>query len=227
MNLQLNIIGALIAVSCSAAQAGTIQIGGQAAGAAGKMSDRPGVCTVTFDAGTSANTCGAVYTQGAANTAAAASHFRTGSVAGQYASPAADTTGFFTVGPADGSPVTIRLGTAANYFGFYAGSLDSFNMVQFFAGNSMVDQFSGTQINAVAFPGDPTNGNQAAAQYIDYFTSTLYDRIVYSSTSNAFETDSHAFGIASPRGVPEPSSVALLGLGVVALAARRRKSKTA
>ena len=227
MNLSLKIIGALIAVSCGAAQAGTIQIGGQPNGAAGKTTAQPGVCTVTFDAGNATNTCGAVYTQGAANTPAAASHFRTGSLAGQYASPAGDTTGFFTVGPADGSPVMITLGTSANYFGFYAGSLDSFNLVQFFLNGVMVDSFTGTQINAVAFPGDPTTGNQAAAQYIDYFTSTLYNSIVYSSSSNAFETDSHAFGIASPRPLPEPSSVALLGLGVLALVARRRRVKAA
>ena len=224
MNLPLKLLGALFALSAGAAHAGTIQIGGVAAGADGMTSSQTGVCSVNFNGGNASNTCGASYTQGA-NLPLAASHFRTGSQSGQYASPAGDTTGFLTVGPTDGTPIKISLATSANYFGFYAGSLDAFNMVQFFLDGAMVDQFTGTEINAVAFPGTATNGNQAAAQYIDYFTNTLFNSIVYSSSSNAFETDNHAFGIASPRVVPEPSSIALLGLGAIGFVARRRKAK--
>ena len=218
----MKLVGALLALSCGAASAGVIQVGGQAAGADGKISAKPGVCTVTFNGGNAANTCGATYTQGA-NQTIAASHFRSGSVSGQYAAPAGDSTIFMTVGPTDGSPVTVTLATAANYFGFFAGSLDSFNLVQFFLNGVMVDSFTGTQINAVAFPGQPTDGDQGDAQYIDYFASSLFNSLVISSSLNAFETDSHAFGLATPTGVPEPTSIALLGLGALALAARRRK----
>ena len=219
MNIKLTLIGALVAASCGVAQAGTIQVGGTSVAGQGKVSARTGVCSVNFNAGSAANTCGAVYSGTTAN------NFRSTSVTGVAAQPANDTSGYFTVGPTDGTPVTITLAANANYFGFYAGSLDSYNTVQFFNGATMVDQFTGTQINAVAFPTQPTDGDQTEANYIDYFlpTGSFYNRIVYSSSSNAFETDNHAFGLASPTVVPEPSSVALLGLGALALVARRRK----
>lgn len=224
MNVKIKIFGALVALSCGAANAGVIQIGGQNAGADGKITAQPGVCTVTFNGGNASNTCGAVYTQGAGS-ALAPSHFRSGSRSGQYATPAGDSTIFLTVGPTDGTPVNVALATAANYFGFFAGSLDTYNLVQFYFNGGLVDSFTGAQINAVAFPNTGTTGNQAAAQFIDYFPTSFYNSLVISSSANAFETDSHAFGIATPAGVPEPTSIALLGLGALALAARRRKVK--
>lgn len=215
---KLNLIGALIALSCGAAQAGTIQVGGTAVPGQGKVSALSGVCSVNFNGGNAANTCGAVYS------GTSAGNFRATSVSGVAAQPAGDTSSYFTVGPTDGSPVTITLSSTANYFGFYAGSLDSYNLVQFYLGTTLVDSFNGTQINAVAFPTQPTDGDQSEANYIDYFlqTNAFYNRIVYSSTANAFETDNHAFGLAAPTGVPEPTSVALFGLGALALVARRR-----
>ena len=210
-------IGAAVALSFGAAQAGTIQIGGDAGGVNGKMTTKSGVCTLTFD-GTS---CAGVVESG--NTAG---NVVQGSVSGQYAAPAGDTSHYLTVGPSAGSPITFTMMLPANYFGFFAGSLDSYNLVQFFnAAGSLVDSFTGTQINAVAFPGQGTTGNQAEAQFIDYFPTSTYTRVVISSSANAFELDNLAIGVASPTTVPEPGSVALIGLGVVALVASRRRRK--
>lgn len=211
MNAKLKLLGALLALSCGAAHAGVIQVGGMGGGSAGMVSAQPGVCSVSFDA---AIGCGATYTASPAN-------FVSGSASGLYAAPQGDTSVYLTVGASYGSSVTITLATAANYFGFYGGSLDSYNTVTFFLNDTQVDSFNGTQINAIAFPGTAANG--ANAVYVDYFASSLYNRIVYSSSENAFETDNHAFGLATPRGVPEPESIALLGLGALGLLAGRRR----
>lgn len=204
-------------LTIGAANAGIIQTG------SGMMSTQPGVCTVTFNGGNATNACGATYTEtggGAPN----AAHFPSTSIPGVAAQPAGDATPYFTVGPTAGQSVTISLATTANYFGFYAGSLDSFNLVQFFLNGSQVDQFNGDQINAVAF-GGAASGNQQQAVFIEYFPTSLYNSIIYSSTANAFETDNHAFGIATPNAVPEPQSVALLALGALGVAVARRRRK--
>jgi PEP-CTERM motif len=236
VKMKVKMIGAALALSWGVAQAGIIQVGGSSAGADGKISNRTGVCTITFNGGNAANSCGALYSADAAGTQPlAASHFPIGSQAGEYATPAGDSTRYLTVGPTDGPVVFVRLTNAANYFGFYAGSLDMFNLVEFFMGSTLVDSFSGDQINAVAFPGDPTNGNQAQAQFIDYFPGrfvngifvpALFTSVRFASSSDAFETDNHAFGVASPDVVPEPGSIALFGLGALAVfASRRRKAQ--
>ena len=197
-------------------------------GANGKTTGRAGACSVLFNGGNATNSLRRLLLRRRPRQLPrpiAASHFVTGSLAGRYATPAGDSTTYFTVGTNAGSPIHIALTTPANYFGFYAGSLDTFNLVQFYMGGVLVDSFTGAQINAVAFPGQPTDGDQADAQYIDYFPTGLYDNIVYSSTDNAFETDSHAFGVVR-LGAPEPGSVALLALGSIAfLATRRRRSQ--
>ncbi len=215
----------------STAHAGVIQVGGTPAGANGLKTNRA-ACTVDFNSGTASNGCGAVYSGDAAGTTPLdMGHFVTGSLSGQYATPAGDTTTYLTVGTTAGTPAYITLGTAANYFGFYAGSLDTFNLVEFFLGGTLVDSFTGSDINTIAFPGNPTSGNQAQAQYIDYFPGTVvggvfvravYDRIRYSSAGNSFETDNHAFGLV-PLAIPEPGSLALLAIGSIGFMRLRRR----
>ena len=236
-NMNIRSLGAAFALAATTTcvHAGVIQLGGTPAGAAGKTTNRA-ACTVDFNSGNTSNTCGAIYSGDPAGlTPVSASHFATGSAGGLYAAPAGDTSTYLTVGTAAGSPIYVNLATPANYFGFYAGSLDTFNLVEFFLAGKVVDSFNGTQINSVAFPGDPTMGNQSQAEFIDYFPGTfvagsfvpaLYDSIRITSAGNSFETDSHAFGIV-PLVVPEPESIGLLGLGSIAmLASRRRRTRT-
>nr|WP_246294656.1 PEP-CTERM sorting domain-containing protein [Schlegelella koreensis] len=189
-----------------------------AAGANGQISSKAGVCTVDFNAASALNLCGATYSESGGLPLNAA-HFRTGN-SSVAVSPAGDTTTYLAVGPSHGTPVTVTLANPANYFGFYAGSLDDYNTVQFFLNGVLVDSFNGTDINSVVFPNSSANGLVSA--FVDYFPGSLYTSIVYASTGNAFETDNHAFGLATPAGVPEPTSTALLGLGLLLLARRRR-----
>jgi hypothetical protein len=219
MSFKKLLIGATIAAAFSAAQAGTIQVGGGAASSNGKATNKAGVCTVNFDGSVCANVV---------ETSNSAANVTSGSVPGAHAAPVGDTSNYLVISPDVGSSITFTMMMPANYFGFFAGSLDSFNLVQFFLGNTMVDAFTGTQINAVAFPGQQTNGNQAEAEFIDYFPTGLFDRVVLSSSGIAFELDNLAIGLATPTAVPEPESVALVGLGALALAgARRRKARAA
>ena len=227
MNARLKLLAFAFISFSGAAHAGFITTGGMDGGNNGELSSLNGACTVDFNGGNAANSCGATYT------GALASNFPTGTTA-SHASPAGDTTAYFTVGPSDGGPVSIALDQQANYFGFFTGSLDSYNLVEFYLNNIMVDAFTGTQINQVAFPGAATNGDRSRSAYVNYFptsggTQVFFDRVVYSSTSNAFETDNHTFGQTTPDqlgSVPEPGSFALLGIaGFAFLASRRRQRK--
>lgn len=228
MNTRLKLLVLAFTSFSGAAHAGFITTGGIDGGNNGQLSSLNGACTVNFNSGNAVNSCGATYT------GALASNFPTGTTTA-HATPAGDTTAYFTVGPADGGPVSISLNQQANYFGFFTGSLDSYNLVRFYLNDIMVDAFTGTQINEVAFPGAATNGDQSKSAYVNYFptsgeTQVFFDRIVYSSSSNAFETDNHTFGQSTPDqlgSVPEPGSIALLGIAGLALFAGRKRQRKA
>ncbi len=225
----MNAVIKLLLLSCSlafgVAQAGTITVGGISDGANGQTS-AIGNCTVKFNTGNTNNNCNAVYT------GIASGSLVSGFLSGHYAAPVGDTSMYLSVSPISGSQaVTVSLSSQENYFGFYAGSLDTYNTIQFFLNDQLIDSFNGADINAVAFPASPTVGNQAQAAYINYFptlgnSQAFFNKIVFLSSSNAFETDNHSFGKAAipPTTVPEPGSILLIGLaGVAMFFGRRRK----
>lgn len=216
-----NVLIAALFLASAGAQAGVITVGGVDETSTGNgFTSSVGTCTVSFNDGTATNTCGAAY-------AIASGNIVQGTASGQHAAPAGDTSHYLTVGPSAGNNVQVTLTEQANYFGFYAGSLDTYNLVSFYLGSSLVDSFTGTEINAVAFPGTGATGNQNLAAYINYYTTggVKFDQVVLSSSQNAFETDNHSFAIATPPGqVPLPGTVALLGAGMLGLGALRRRS---
>jgi hypothetical protein len=155
----------------------------------GPTSAESGVCTVDFDGSSCA---GVSYSD------TDISPIVTGFLSGIYAQPVGSTGYYLTAGPSAGSPNTIT-GTG-NCFGFLAGSLDTYNAISFglVGGGSL--SFTGSQIAALA--SITPNGHQQQSTYWNLLLDPgqSYNQIQLVSTSNAFETDNHAFGLG--RDVP-------------------------
>ncbi|MCX7203865.1 MAG: PEP-CTERM sorting domain-containing protein [Burkholderiales bacterium] len=204
--------------SLSLQAAPTVTVGGAALSGAGLKSSVPGIfCPlISFDSGSAGSECtGVTYSPATGN------NYVTGLLPGVSAPPPDDTTQYLTISPARGSTVTVTLNPGANYFGFYAGSLDPFNSIRFNYSDLDYVVYTGTQL--AAFAGIPADGNQAVGRYFNIYSESgrTFSSVVLSSSDVAFETDNHAFGVAS---VPAPGALALLGIGALGLfgAARRR-----
>jgi hypothetical protein len=207
---------------CLPTQAFTITTGGSSVLNQGQFSTVSGVTTVDFNSGSAPTTGIAQYS--------ATNNVVTGSLVGTYASPPNDTSAFFTVGPNTNTTATITFTQSINYFGFFAGSLDGFNSIQFLSGNTVLAALSGTQIAALG--GFPASGDQTQGLFINLYSSNngeVFNKIILSSTSFAFETDNHAYRVGSTANVPvpEPSPMlpALLTFGLGAFLARIYKSR--
>ena len=87
--------------------------------------------------------------------------------------------------------------------------------MEFFDGATLVGTISGADPILA-----PANGNQGVigTVYLNAFSTLLFDTIVGSSTSFAFEADNAAFG-----NVPEPGTLTLFGLGLIGLGLLRRR----
>jgi hypothetical protein len=205
--------------SLSLQAAPTVTVGGATLSDAGLKSSVPGIfCQlISFDTAPAGSECaGVTYSPETGN------NYVTGDIPGVSASPPGDTTPYLTISPARGSSVTVALNPGANYFGFYAGSLDPYNEIRFnYAGSSDFVVYTGTQL--AEFAGISADGNQTIGRYYNIFSESgrTFGSVVLTSSQAAFETDNHAFGVAS---VPVPSALALLGIGALGLfgAARRR-----
>lgn len=147
----------------------------------------------------------------------------TGNQSGKYAQPLGVNSPYLTVPnplPTTQS-ATFTLGAAADYFGIFWGSIDSYNFISFYLGNSLVASYSGSDI-----VGQFANGNQlsySSNRYINFdFGSDSYDSVKLTSNGFAFESDNHAF--KALVSVSEPaSSLLLLLMGLAGLFFARRQ----
>lgn len=148
------------------------------------------------------------------------------SVADKAAAPAGDTTPYLSVAyPSQTGSETFAAspGSAFNYFGLYWGSMDDYNKLEFFSGASLLATLTGADVIAAGVK----LGDQVAAganRYVNFlFDDATFDRIVFSTTQYAFESDNHAF--ATVRKVPEPGTFALMGLGLFAFGLIRKRAR--
>ncbi|MDZ7961056.1 MAG: PEP-CTERM sorting domain-containing protein [Aulosira sp. DedQUE10] len=149
-----------------------------------------------------------------------------GSVSNVYATPYNDTSKYLSVSPDDN--VTINFAQALDYFGFYWGSIDTYNSVDVYSKGALVKTFTGADV-----PGAPADGAQSGDAnnvYVNLLANSTigetFDKIVLKTTSPAFETDNYSYRVAS---VPEPSSIlGLLAFGAMSAGSLvKRKSKVA
>ncbi len=204
-------MGANPANAVSLTQGGSTPVAGE-----GQYTNIQGARTINFNDGVAPSSGDVTYS--------ATNGIVQGNLSGEYASPFNNASKFLTISPkgdkvanrdvaGNTGAVTINFASALDYFGFYWGSIDTYNFVDVYSGNNLLKTFNGANV-----PGAPANGAQSGSAnnvYVNLLANQgeTFDRIVMRSTGRAFETDNHSYRVAA---VPESSSaLSLLAFGAL------------
>jgi hypothetical protein len=121
-----------------------------------------------------------------------------------------------------GGSEEIAFSALKSSFGLYWGSVDTYNSLAFYNGDTLVATISGADVA----PPMTANGGQtdyASNGYVLLSALPQFDRVFATSSSNSFEFDNVVAGTSA---IPEPSTWAMLLLGFAGLGyAGFRRSK--
>lgn len=161
---------------------------------AGVNTNSLGLSTETFDnvsAGVgsfTSSTLGATFTRSGS---AGVVHGSSSSSAAPFMGPGvADPTNYLTIG--GGASETIQFTSSKNTFGLYWGSVDTYNSIKFYDGSTLVASYTGADVAPLL-----ANGNQGsftANGYVEFVGLHNFNKVVLSSSSNAFEIDNISAG---------------------------------
>jgi len=138
---------------------------------------------------------------------------------GLYAEPYGDTTNYMAV--LGGQSETIAYSGLKDSFGLYWGSVDTYNSLEFYDGATLEATVTGSQVTPY-LSADGGQTSYASNGYVLITGLPSFDSVVVKSSANSFEFDNVA-----ARGVPEPSTWTMFGVGFVSLASvafRRRQT---
>jgi hypothetical protein len=149
-----------------------------------------------------------------------------GSVTNQYAAPfmgpgVADATNYL----ATFGKETITFGAEHSVFALYWGSIDTYNTISFYNGNTLVASFTGS---AVLPPANGNTGSFSTNADVEFSNLGNFNTVVFQSTQAAFEVDNLQVGpVTGTPPVPEASTwmMMILGFFSVGFVAYRRKGR--